>query len=104
MKISRIITMAAAAASAAALIVVAGCSNQLNDQGGIKQASPDYSLTYLNADSYPNVTMLCIDGVGFATTTRDYTALVKVPEWNTFCATKERAMPQLTSRQTGDSN
>jgi hypothetical protein len=73
--------------------IVAGCSSQLNDLGGVGQASPDYSLTYLNVSSFPNVTMICIHGVGFATDTRQYDSLILVPGWNAFCATKETATP-----------
>jgi hypothetical protein len=68
----------------------AGCSNQLNDLGGVAQAKPDYILTYLNVSDFPNVTLLCIRGVGFATDTRQYNAIIRVPEWDAFCATKER--------------
>ncbi len=72
--------------------VAAGCSNQLNDLGGISQAKPDYILTYLNVSDYPNVTLVCIRGAGFATTTRDNNAAItRVPEWDAFCATKEPA-------------
>jgi outer membrane lipoprotein SlyB len=69
---------------------LAGCSNQLNDVEGIGQAKPDYILTYLNVQDFPNVTMLCIRGAGFATITRDYGSLTPVPAWNAFCLTKER--------------
>lgn len=89
-----------AAAAAAAVIggsgLAAGCSSpQTNDQGGIQQASADYALTYLNADGFPNITMLCIRGVGFATTTRDYTSLMRITQWDAFCATKVRAQQSL---------
>lgn len=48
---------------------------------------PDKIELYLNIDQYPNVVRLCIGGVAFATTTRDFTALVRVPEWDrTWCA------------------
>lgn len=77
---------------AAAGGVAAGCSSQLNDLGGIGQAKPDYILTYLNVSDYPNVTLVCIRGAGFATTTRDNNAAIqRVPEWDAFCATKEPA-------------
>lgn len=69
----------------------AGCSNQLNDQGGVPQHSADYEMTYLNVSSFPNITLVCIKGIGFATTTRDYTSVMRVPEWDSFCATKEGA-------------
>jgi hypothetical protein len=78
----------------AAAGISAGCSNQLNDLGGVGQAKPDYSLTYLNVKNFPNVTVLCIRGVGFATTTRDYASVMRVPEWDSFCATQEPASPR----------
>lgn len=77
---------------AVASLLAAGCSNQLNDLGGIGQAKPDYVLTYLNVASFPNVTLLCIRGAGFATTTRDNNAAItRIPEWDSFCVTKEPA-------------
>lgn len=82
------IAMAVSLAIAAAM--AAGCSNQLNDLGGIGQAKPDYVLTYLNVADFPNITMVCIHGIGFATITRQYNALTRVPEWDAFCATKIR--------------
>jgi hypothetical protein len=82
--------LAGAALGAAALGVTAGCSNQLNDLGGVSQAKPDYVMTYLNVSDFPNVTLICIRGVGFATTTRDNNAAItRIPEWDAFCATKE---------------
>lgn len=88
----RVTAIAAAAAIAAALL--AGCGNQLNDQGGVPQRQADYELTYLNVDNFPNITMLCIDGAGFATTTRDAAgAILAVPEWDSFCAAHEKAAP-----------
>lgn len=68
----------------------AGCSNQLNDLGGVSQVHPDYSLTYLNVSGFPNVTMICIRGVGFATTTRDNLAAIQpIHEWDSFCTSQE---------------
>jgi len=28
---------------------------------------------------------LCIDGVAFVTTSRDYSAVLRVPEWDAWC-------------------
>lgn len=84
----------AAALIAAASAWLAGCSGQLNDLGGIGQASPDYALTYLNVSDFPNITLVCIRGVGFATTTRTYDPLTRVPEWDGFCATKTVVTPR----------
>lgn len=96
-------TIAAALVLVITSLIVAACSNQLNDLGGINQASPDYALTYLNVSSFPNITLVCIKGVGFATTTRSGTDLVMVPEWDSFCQSKElsspRPAPSSTSNQ-----
>lgn len=76
-------------------LVNLACSNQFSDQGGIAQANPDYILTYLNVDGFPNPTIMCIQGVGFVTTSRDYTALQEVPEWNAFCKTQQPGSPHI---------
>jgi hypothetical protein len=74
-----------------AALGAAGCTNQLNDLSGVNQARPDYVLTYLNVANFPNVTLMCIRGVGFATTTRDNNAAIqRIPEWDAFCVTKEK--------------
>ncbi len=82
------LVVAAAAAAAGSNLA---CSNQLNDQGSISQISPDYAVTIMNADGYPNLTLLCYKGVGFVTSTRDYSAVEHVAGWDAFCATKETA-------------
>jgi hypothetical protein len=64
------------------------CSHQFQDQGGVAQANPDYVLTYLNVDGFPNPTILCVQGVGFVTISREYQSLQEVPEWNAFCKTQ----------------
>ena len=71
------------------------CSAQFSDQGGIAQANPDYILTYLNVDGFPNPTIMCVQGVGFVTTSRDYSAILRVPEWDAFCATQKPASPHI---------
>ena len=71
-------------------LTAAGCSNQLNDLGGVGQAKPDYVLTYLNVSDFPNITLVCIRGIGFATDTRPYNSVIRVPEWDPFCQSKAR--------------
>ena len=83
-----VIGAAAAAAVIGTTVFAAGCSNQLNDLGGVGQVKPDYIVTVLNVESFPNVTEMCIRGAGFATTTRDYDAIIRVPAWDPFCATQ----------------
>lgn len=81
--------------AAGALAVNLACSNQLNDLEAIPQAKPDYVITFLNVDGFPNVTMLCIDGVGFATITRDYSSLTPVPKWDPICALHRHGSPVI---------
>jgi len=81
--------------AAAALAVNLACSNQLNDLESIPQAKPDYVITFLNVDGFPNITMLCVDGVGFATITRDYNSAQPIPQWNAFCAARQKNAPEI---------
>lgn len=69
--------------------LVSGCGpNQTTrDLEGVPAKEPQKAEVYVNVDKYGNVARLCIDGVAFATTTRDYQALMRVPEWDkTWCA------------------
>lgn len=69
--------------------IVAGCeSPQLNDLRNSPTNYPNYSMTYINVSGFPNVTELCINGLAFYTTTRDYNAIARVPQWDAFCATQ----------------
>jgi hypothetical protein len=69
--------------------IAAGCASpQLNDLRNSPTNYPNYSMTYINVDGFPNVTELCINGVAFATTTRDYTSIMRIPQWDAFCATQ----------------
>lgn len=89
-----VIVTACAVLAVVLALFTAGCSNQLNDLGGIGQASPDYALTYVNVPDFPNITLVCIRGVAFATTTRTGVDMTLVPKWDAFCATKETAVPR----------
>lgn len=81
-----------------ALSLVAGlalvaCSNQtIRDLEGVPVREPDKAEVYVNIDTYPNVNRICIDGVAFATTTRDaQAAIFRVPEWDSsFCGVVAR--------------
>jgi hypothetical protein len=78
-----------AAISAVALSVglLSGCgTNNTRDQENISATDPDYAENFNNGDQYPNITLVCIRGVGFATTTRTGAGSWReVPEWNKFC-------------------
>ncbi|GAA0559384.1 hypothetical protein A8924_5218 [Saccharopolyspora erythraea NRRL 2338] len=77
-----------------------GCSDQLGDRGG-KEGSPpdligdvDYVEVYRNADGFPNVARVCVQGLAFATSSSGRgessgaTPVIRVPEWDGFCAQK----------------
>lgn len=75
-----------AAVALLAVIGLAGCEEQLKDLHGADARDPDRVEVYTNYDRYPNIVRICIDGVAFATTTRDYEPVMRVPEWDaTFC-------------------
>lgn len=72
----------------AGLAIVAGAcgpGNNFRDVEGVRSQDPDLVENYNNMDQHPNIGKVCIDGVAFATTTRDYTAIQRVPEWDKTC-------------------
>jgi PBP1b-binding outer membrane lipoprotein LpoB len=84
MRIRKIAIAAGAAISAA--VIIGGCSNQLDDLKGVNPNYPNYAAVYIEPDGFPNIVETCVNGQGFALTTRDYTAIIRMPEWDTFCA------------------
>lgn len=81
-------TILALAGAGAIIGVVGGCdagSNNWSDVKGVRYHQPDAIEGFDNVDGQPNVGVVCIHGVGFATTTRNYNALVRVPEWDKLC-------------------
>lgn len=70
----------------AILAMTTACgSNNFRDLNGVTSLHPDYVENYDNMDKHPNIGLICIRGVGFVTTTRDYTAIQRVPQWDSFC-------------------
>ncbi|GAB1819573.1 hypothetical protein [Herbidospora sp. RD11066] len=83
-----------------AALLLTGCSDQLGDRGGNENAPPDkisdvdYIEVFRNADNFPNVARICIEGLAFASTSSGLRgesgvanpALLRVPEWDTKCA------------------
>lgn len=59
-----------------------GCEPQLEDLREFPVSDPDRIQVVRNADAFPNVVALCIEGAGFAATTRAENALVRVNEWD----------------------
>lgn len=88
MKTSTRILAALMAAAAIAATVTACGPTQGDDLRNSPNSYPDYSTTVLNVDGFPNIAVICFKGAGFATTSRDYDALTRVPEWDAFCASK----------------
>lgn len=70
-----------------ALVVLGACSpgNNFRDVEGVPSKNPDAIVVYNNVDQHPNIAKVCIEGVAFATTTRDLDALTRVPEWDRTC-------------------
>jgi len=88
---TRIVIGIVVAGIIATVLLVAGCSGtpQMDDLKGINPQYPNYAALYVNVDGHPNVMMLCIQGVGIMTTTREYgSAAQLVPQWNAFCETQ----------------
>lgn len=76
------------AATLVAAVTLTGCSLGANDRDleGIHYKDPDKIEVYINIDQHPNIARICIAGVAFATTSRDYSALTRIPEWDSWCA------------------
>ena len=76
------------------IVSMASCSalshNQERDLKGVRFQNPQKTQGYTNVNQHPNVVALCINGAGFATTTRSYDALTRVEVWdaskNGWCA------------------
>ncbi len=73
--------------AAGAILVFSACGpgNNFRDVEGVKSQNPDLIENYNNMDQHPNLSKVCIDGVAFLTTTRDYDAVTRVPEWDRTC-------------------
>ena len=81
-----------------ALAIGTACSpgNNFRDVEGVRSQDPDLIESYNNLDGHPNIAKVCIDGVAFATTTRDAQAAVqRVPDWDSTC-------PSGTTEGSGD--
>jgi hypothetical protein len=78
-------TIIAATAAAAAALTLAGCSNQtVRDLEGVPVTDPDKIRLVTNVDLFPNIVAICVEGAGFAATTRDNSpaALQHIPAWD----------------------
>lgn len=66
---------------------LAGCGSNRRDLEGIPLTEPSKVEIYANLDTQPNIVRLCIDGVALMTTSREYTSVIRVPEWDAWCKT-----------------
>ena len=66
------------------MFALSGCSNQtVRDLEGVPINDPDKVELIVNVDQFPNLTAMCVNGAGFATTTRDAAgAIMRVEEWD----------------------
>lgn len=90
-------TRALLLAATGAALVLAGCSDQLGDRGGQEGSPPDkildvdYVEVFRNADGFPNVSRVCVDGIAFATSSTGRgessggASIIRVPEWDAVC-------------------
>lgn len=75
----------------AALLTLGACGqapweDSLKDLEGVTVKDPDKATLYNNVDTYPNMVVLCIDGVAFVTTTRpDMGSWAPVPSLDKTC-------------------
>lgn len=62
-------------------ITLTGCgvNQQLRDLEGVPVTDPDKVRLVTNVNDYPNVVAMCIEGVGFVTTTRNDRPLQESP-------------------------
>jgi len=71
-------------------VLIAACgagSPQLDDLKNTPPVYPNYAVTVISPDNFPNYVMSCYRGVGFALTSRDAAgAITRVPEWDQFCS------------------
>ena len=75
-------------AAAIGAVALGACTpgNNFRDVEGVPSKNPDLIEAYNNLDGHPNIAKVCIDGVAFATTTRDAQAAIqRVPDWDSSC-------------------
>lgn len=76
------------------VLSLGACSARDNfrDVEGVRSQEPDSIEVFSNVDKHPNIAKLCIDGVAFATTTREgNSALTRVEAWDRTCPNKPKA-------------
>lgn len=70
----------------AALVALTGCANQtIRDLEDVPVEEPDSARIIVNVDQYPNIAIMCVDGVAFVTTTRELDGILRVEELDKTC-------------------
>lgn len=78
--------VAAITAAVTVVAVTGGCDQaEERDLEKIIQQQPQKAEIYSNVNKHPNIVRLCIDGVAFYTTSRDFNAIGRVLEWDAWC-------------------
>jgi len=82
-------TMMLALVLFASMAVLSACNwgtpaNQ-RDLEHVQPRDPQKAESYTNVDQHPNIVRLCIGGVAFVTTSRQYDSILRVPEFDAWC-------------------
>jgi hypothetical protein len=84
----------AVAMIAGLILLVVGCSTDggmnsftggggFKDLEGIPPQDPEQVVLINNVDGFPNIVGMCVEGAGFATTTREAAgAIIRVEQWD----------------------
>ena len=77
--------------------VLASCGSatgSIRDYEEARVLDPGKVAIWNNVDQHPNIVRICTDGIAWATTSRDYQQITRVPEWDRACADVEDVVPQ----------
>ncbi len=90
----------AVVAAGFAVVSLSACSGaNSRDLKGTTFVDPQKIETTINIDKNPNLTRICIDGVAFLTTSREYgDGVTRVPEWDAWCRGDSPVAPSSSPR------
>ena len=67
------------------IVAAVGCTSTLQDLENVDAVPPDSYEVFQSPDLFPNIARVCIDGVAFVATTRDYQQITRIKEWDAYC-------------------
>jgi hypothetical protein len=74
------------AVAALLVLLLAACGgDNFRDLEDIQSRDPDKVEVFNNVDQHPNLVLVCIHGVAFVTTTRDYKPFEREPDLDKSC-------------------